>query len=123
MSKKVLLVDDEIGKRTAVAEALKEEGLTVFEASNGREGLKTALAEKPDMILLDIVMPEMDGLEMLKMLREDKWGANAYVTLFTSYADPDRVAKALELGAHNYLLKTSLNLVEIVNEVKKKLDM
>jgi len=121
MKYKVLLVDDELAKRTAVAESLRDEGLHVFEASDGQAGLATALAEKPDMILLDIVMPIMDGLEMLTKLREDQWGKEAYVALFTSYADPDKVAKALKLGAYDYLLKSSLNLDEVVREVKDRL--
>ncbi|MFZ6036184.1 MAG: response regulator [Patescibacteria group bacterium] len=119
----ILVVDDEDVKRTAVSEALREAQFTVIEAMDGEMGLEMALTQHPRLILLDIVMPKMDGLEMLKALRADEWGKTVHVMLLTGYADPEKVATALKYGANDYLLKTSYDLDGIVGEVQRKLGL
>ena len=119
--KKVLIVDDEEAKRTAVGQALQDEGFATEEADNGKIGLEKALKSHPDLILLDIRMPVMGGLDMLKELRKDEWGKEVTVVLFSSYADPDQISQALALGAQDYLLKSSYDLDEVVQQLKSKL--
>ena len=77
--KKVLVVEDERTLRDALVKKLSKEEFTVLSAKDGKEGLDTALAEHPDLILLDILMPKMNGIEVLQKLREDEWGAKAKV--------------------------------------------
>ncbi|HSE35281.1 MAG TPA: response regulator [Candidatus Paceibacterota bacterium] len=121
-SKKVLIVEDEAPLRNAVSDILSFEGFQVFQAKNGQEGLDIALAEHPDLILLDLMMPVMDGLTMLEKLREDKeWGKSASVILLTNINDPDKVAQATEAGSYDFLVKSDWNIEDVVRKIKTRL--
>lgn len=117
----VLIVDDEAPIRTALTDRLEAENMKVLAAHDGVEGLNTALADKPDLILLDIVMPRMDGLTMLARLREDEWGRNARVILLTNLSDNLSLAASLEKGVFDYLVKSDWTINEMVQKVKAKL--
>lgn len=121
-SKKILIVEDEAPLRNAVSDILSFEGFAVFQAKNGQEGLDIALTEHPDLILLDLMMPVMDGLTMLEKLREDKdWGKNASVILLTNINDPDKVAQATEAGSYDFLVKSDWNIEDVVRKIKTRL--
>lgn len=121
-SKKVLIVEDEAPLRNAVSDILSFEGFQVFQAKNGQEGLDIALTEHPDLILLDLMMPVMDGLTMLEKLREDKeWGKSASVILLTNINDPDKVAQATEAGSYDFLVKSDWNIEDVVRKIKTRL--
>ncbi len=122
-TKKILVVDDDDAKRIAVVGALQLAGFQILEAENGEEGLTSAQKEKPDLILLDIQMPKMDGLGMLAELRKSAYGKEVPVLLLTAFADSDKVAAALRMGASDYLLKSNYNLDEVVDLVKKRLEI
>lgn len=119
MSKKVLIVDDEQDLRDAVRDALEDAGFEVVEAHNGEVGLTVALEEKPDLILLDLMMPEINGIGMLSRLRRDPWGKNAIVILLTALEDANSVAQAVEAGGNDYLIKPNIKLEDIVKKVKQ----
>lgn len=119
MDKKILIVEDESDIREAMAEALTDAGFTVFTAENGAVGLQTALTEKPDVILLDIVMPVLDGHATLKQLREDPWGRQAKVIMLTALDDLHNVDSAHEQKITDYLIKPHSSLTEIVNKVRE----
>jgi DNA-binding response OmpR family regulator len=121
--KKILIVEDEAPMRRAVKDKFSREGFTVFEARNGKEGLDAALKEHPDLILLDVLMPIMDGLEMLQHVRADEWGKNVPIVLLTNFSDIDKIAKALEDGASDFLVKSEWKLEDVVLKVKEKLHM
>ena len=72
--KKILIVEDDNSVRKVFKDRLLQEGFSIIEASDGEEGLATALKEHPDLILLDILMPKMDGMTMLSKLHQDEWG-------------------------------------------------
>ena len=93
----------------------------ILEAHDGEEGLKISLKEQPDIILLDIVMPKMDGITMLKELREDRWGKNAKVLLLNTLSRNEKIAEAMSLGTFEYLIKTDWKIEEVVKRVKEKL--
>ena len=118
MSNRILLIEDEQDIREAMAEGLTESGFEVMTASNGAEGLQLALTEKPDVILLDIIMPEMDGHEMLKKLRTDPWGNKAKVIMLTSMDNAAHVANSYTDSVDDYIIKVHNSLDEIVNKVK-----
>lgn len=121
-SKKILIVEDESPLRNAVSDILSFEGFQVFQAKNGQEGLEVALREKPDLILLDLMMPVMDGLSMLEKLREDKpYGAQASVILLTNINDPDKVAQATSAGSYDFLVKSDWNIEDVVRKIKARL--
>ncbi|MCA9354829.1 MAG: response regulator transcription factor [Candidatus Kaiserbacteria bacterium] len=118
MEKKILLVEDEPDIREAMAEAIADAGFAVVTAENGQAGLSTALAEHPDLILLDIVMPIMDGHSMLEQLRQDPWGKTVKVIMLTSMDDVQNIADAHEGSITDYLIKAHSSLDDIVAKVK-----
>ena len=97
INKKILVVEDEISLRKALADKFRREGFAVLEAKDGEEGLAVALKEQPHIILLDIVLPKMDGMTMLKKLRqENAWGKSVPVILLTNLsADDDSILKGV----------------------------
>lgn len=117
-SKKILIVEDEDSVVYALNEKLGAIGqLKVLCAKNGREGLKLALAEKPDLILLDIILPEIDGLKMLRALRADVWGKNAQVIVLSNLSDPFKEKEASELGVNRYMIKVDWKIDDVIKIV------
>ena len=116
MSQKILVVDDEKDLRDALAE-----GYEVITGANGRECIDLALTHKPDLILLDIMMPEMDGHNALKELRKDPWGKDVKVLMLTVMSDPGNVTQAVEQGGSDYLIKSNWSLDDIIKKVKQTL--
>ncbi len=122
LNKKVLIVEDEAPLRNAVSDILSFEGFTVFQGKNGQEGLDLAIKEHPDLILLDLMMPIMDGLTMLEKLRQDQeYGKNAAVILLTNINDPEKVAQATEAGSYDFLVKSDWNIEDVVKKIKLRL--
>ncbi|MFA4942820.1 MAG: response regulator [Patescibacteria group bacterium] len=128
LNKKILLlvVEDEIILLNVLKERLMAEGFDVITALDGGEGLKLALAQHPDLILLDLLMPRVDGLMMLKSLRKDRWGAKANIIILTNVKDVDNEGGKLNIGlalggSCEYMLKTNWSLDDVVARIKKKL--
>ena len=94
-----------------------------MEAKDGKEGLNAALNTHPDLILLDIVLPEMDGLAVLRELRKDQWGKDAKVIFLTNYPFEEKVGEALNLGVTEYIIKANWKMSDIVGKVKEKLEL
>ncbi|MBD3362964.1 response regulator [Candidatus Dojkabacteria bacterium] len=121
--KKILIVEDEIPLRKALTRKLTQEGYLVTEAENGKDGLNKASAEKPDLIITDIVMPDMDGLNMIKNIRESDWGKDAHIILITNLNNSDDVATALQYNVIDYLVKSDMKLKDIIDKVNEKLSI
>jgi DNA-binding NtrC family response regulator len=100
---KILVVDDEVEICNLFAKVLSEEGYKVFTAHNGKEALKKVKKEEPDLVLLDIIMPGMDGMEALAAIK--KFKENIQVIMITAYGTIDTVIRAAELGAYDYVTK------------------
>lgn len=100
--KTVMVVDDEERLVSLIRDYLSQEGFRVVTAPNGREALFLARQEKPDLIVLDIMMPEMDGLEFMTLHRKER---NTPIILLTAKVDPDDKVVGLELGADDYITK------------------
>jgi CheY-like chemotaxis protein len=119
MKKSVLIVEDEEDILLLYANILKKEGFTVFTATNGRKGLELVKSKKPAIILLDILMPEMDGITALRELRAA--GSEAKVIILT--ASPIlHLSEGVELGIHAYLNKavsTPKEIVHVVHQAAK----
>lgn len=118
-AKKILIVEDEIPLQDVLADTFVREGFIVFVAENGEEGLTVAIEERPDIILLDIIMPKMGGLAMLKKLREDEWGKTAEVMILSNSNDIAKISEALQGRVFTYIVKTDWNLKDIVQKVKE----
>ncbi len=119
--KKVLVVDDNTSLTTVLVDKLSLSGFEAIGAYDGEEGLQKALSLHPDVILLDLVMPKMDGLSMLKKLRADEWGKSCRVIILTLLEENDYIAKAVEYNIFGYIVKTDYSLDEIVDQVKTAL--
>ena len=119
--KTILVVEDEEPMQLVLRDVLKVEGYAVLEAKNGVEGLDLALNGHPDLILLDILMPKMDGLEMLKKLREDKWGLHVPVIVLTNLSDNEDIAKAVEEDVFEYFVKTDIRIDEVIQRIREKI--
>ena len=123
MVKRILVVEDEAAMRSLLRTALTDAGFEVLEASDGEQGLAVAEAERPSLILLDIIMTKMDGITMLKMMRARRWGKKIPVIILTNLASSGRVAEALQDEDVDYLVKAEHRLDEVVARVKAKLGM
>jgi DNA-binding response OmpR family regulator len=118
---RILIVDDENDLLSALDAAFSAAGFSVFLAKDGIEGLGIALREKPDLILLDIRMPKMNGHKMLQELRKDPWGKMVKVLLLTNADDPTNITRGIELQSNDYLIKSQVSLEELVKQVKQHL--
>ncbi len=118
---KILIVEDEEALREVLKERFENEGFDVFTAKDGAQGLMLALDKLPDVILLDIIMPKVDGLTMLKNLRTYERGKNIRVIVTTNVNDSKEVHEALSYGAHDYLVKADWILSDLVASVRKQL--
>jgi DNA-binding response OmpR family regulator len=108
--KKVLVVDDDSNLRNVLVDALKIAGFDVTEAENGEVGLKVATETHPDVIMLDVMMPKMNGWQMLERLRMDAWGKEAKVIMLTSLGEMNDIAHAVDKKVFTYIVKSDLNL-------------
>ncbi|MFZ2303466.1 MAG: response regulator [Minisyncoccia bacterium] len=117
----ILVVEDEEPLQMVLRDVLTVEGYKIIEAKNGIEGLEMSLKEHPDLILLDILMPKMDGLEMLKKLREDDWGRKVPVIVLTNLSDNEDVSKAVEEDVFEYFVKTDIRIDEVITRIREKI--
>lgn len=122
-NKKILIVEDERPLREVLCDKFEASGFKIFSAKDGKEGLAVALKEHPDTILLDIIMPKMDGMTVLKKLREDKRGKDIPVILLTNLADDQKVAEATEKGVYGYLVKSDWKIADVVKMVEERLGL
>ena len=115
----VLVVDDEAGARKTLMRLLAREGYETVGAGDGRQALQSLESKTPDVILLDLMMPEMDGLELLEALQaHPQWKALPVVVL-TALSDTHTVNRAQQLGAKAYLVKATFSFAEMLDHVKR----
>src|SRR5829696_9243491 len=115
----ILVVDDDSSARNAIIRLLKHEGYAVTGAENGQAALDALGVGSPDLILLDLMMPELDGLEMLEILQKNpQWKALPVVVL-TAMSDTHTIRRAEQLGAREYLVKATFSLADMLGHVRK----
>ena len=118
--KVILITEDELPMLNILCNSLAESGYETIQAKNGQEGLILAFQRHPDLILLDLLMPKMDGLTMMNRLRQDTWGKHVPVVFLTN-VNPDADATLQEIIKNQpsyYLVKADSKLDEIVNKIK-----
>ena len=120
--KKVLIVEDEDMIANALKVSLEAEGFIVFVGKNGIEGLEYARREKPDLILTDIIMPQMDGKEMLQEMRKDEKLRNIPVVVLTNVDDDVETIAQVFQHTPDYLVKANTPVGDVVARVKTYLD-
>lgn len=115
---KVLIVEDEEILLTALKEELTSGGYDVDGAGDGVEGLEKVKSFKPQLILLDLLMPKMDGMEVLQKLKADSGTRDIPVVILTNLSDYEKISEALSLGAMDYLVKANYKLEDLLDKVK-----
>lgn len=119
---KILIVEDDLFLLGMYATKFELEKLRVFTAEDGEKGFKIAEKEVPDIILLDIMLPGIDGFEVLKKLQADDKLKGIPVVLLTNLSQKNEVEKGLEMGAVDYLIKAHFMPSEVVDKIKKLVD-
>ena len=98
---------------------LQDEGFQVLKAEDGKEALALTLQEHPDLILLDLLMPVMDGVSMLKALREDAWGKTAHVIVLTNLGETEKREEVTALGVKDFLVKVDWKVEDVIQKIKE----
>ncbi|WP_316273976.1 sporulation initiation phosphotransferase Spo0F [Bacillus halotolerans] len=120
MNEKILIVDDQYGIRILLNEVFNKEGYQTFQAANGLQALDIVTKERPDLVLLDMKIPGMDGIEILKRMKVID--ENIRVIIMTAYGELDMIQESKELGALTHFAKP-LDIDEIRDAVKKYLPL
>lgn len=118
MAKKILLVDDDVYIRDLYAEVLKDEQYDVFIAADGEEALSMIDQNPFDLILLDVMMPKVDGIQVLTKVKSDEKTKSTPVIMLTNFGQEDLIKQAVTAGSTDYLLKYNITPGEMTNKVK-----
>ncbi|MFH1401559.1 MAG: response regulator [Parcubacteria group bacterium] len=119
--KKILFIEDESALQKTFGDLLEAKGYRLVSALDGEIGLALAKKEKPDLILLDIILPKINGLEIMGKLKADPETKAIPIIILTNLESVNNVGKALELGATTYLVKAQYSLDEILEKIEKAL--
>ena len=117
MPRKILIIEDDKFLRELITRKLVNEGYQTIEAVDGEEGVRTAKAEKPDLILLDLILPGIDGFEALARIRKDQETTNLPVIILSNLGQKEDIERGLRLGATDYLIKAHFSPGEIIEKV------
>lgn len=121
MAKKVLIVEDDEFLRSLTAKRLEKEGYEVAVAVDGESANGIAVANKPDLILLDLLLPGLDGFEVLKRARADEVTKNTPVIVFSNLGQREDIEKAKGLGANDFLIKANFTLDDVIEKINTTL--
>lgn len=121
MPSKILVVEDDKFLRELITRKLREEDYDVSEAIDGEEGVQKFKEVKPDLVLLDLILPGIDGFDVLGKMKEDPQLAQVPVIILSNLGQRDDIEKGLQLGAVDYLVKAHFTPAEIIEKVKKVL--
>ena len=116
--KKILIIDDDVVFQKTMADKLKPLGYEIVLAGDGEEGLAKAISEKPDLMLLDIKMPKMDGLTLLTALRAKKEIPQVPVLITSNLTTVDNISEGVALGVRGYIIKSNETLDTIVRQIE-----
>lgn len=116
---KILAVEDDAFLRELVIQKLLKEGFEAIEAVDGEDGIAKARSEKPDCILLDLILPGMDGFQVLSVLKKDPDLSRIPVVILSNLGQKDDIEKGVKLGASDYLIKAHFTPGEIIAKVKE----
>lgn len=121
MPKKILIIEDDKFLRELISKKLNDDGFEAHEAVDGEAGLKQIKQIKPDLILLDLILPSIDGFEVLSRMREDPSISSTPVIILSNLGQKEEVDRGLKLGASDYLIKAHFTPGEIIEKIKNVL--
>lgn len=119
--KKILIVEDDKNYQRILTEKLTLEGFDIKVAENGEEGLIAIREYAPDLILLDIIMPKMDGITMLKSLAVSDPKMAERIMVLTNLSDNKTISQAIENGSYSFLIKSNWSVADLVKKIREKL--
>lgn len=117
--KKVMIVEDDTVLANALSLALEDQGYQISLATDGEEAERMILAEKPDLILLDLLLPIKNGFEVLKVVRQNPDTKNVSVVILTNFEQETSIDEGMRLGAKDYIVKANIDIKDIPGIVKK----
>lgn len=118
---KVLIIEDEVVLSDVLDRKLEKEGFDTIIARDGKAGLEMAIDEQPDVILLDLILPKLDGLSLLSQLRASEKGKDIKVIILSNLDDAQAVEESKAKGVNDYLVKTNWSLDDVVDKIKQVL--
>jgi two-component system alkaline phosphatase synthesis response regulator PhoP len=119
IDKKILIVEDDVPLLMSLKDQFTGEGFTVLTATDGQQGLDVVQKENPDLVLIDILLPKMDGIEMAKEIH--KLGLGTLMMFLTNLNDPEHISEAIAIDITDYLVKSDWHINDVVARVKQKL--
>ena len=119
--KTILVIEDDKFLRELISQKLSKEGFKLSEAMDGEEGAKKIQQEKPDLILLDLILPGMDGFEVLSQVKQDPALSEIPVIILSNLGQKEDVERGLKMGAVDYLIKAHFTPGEIIEKIKQAL--
>lgn len=121
--KKILLVEDDETLAMVYQQRLELEGFEVKHSVNGEQALSDAVEFKPDLVLLDVMMPKLNGFDVLDILRNSPQTRNVHIIMLTALSQPKDAERARELGADDFLVKSQVVIGDVVTRIKHELNM
>ncbi len=121
MAKKILIIEDDRFLRELIVRKLSDEGFTTVEAMDGEKGIKKVKEESPDLVLLDLILPGIDGFEVLSRMKKDESLKSIPVIILSNLGQKEEVEKGLKMGAVDYLIKAHFTPGEIIEKIKDSL--
>ena len=118
MAKKILIIEDDKFLRELITQKLIKEGYNIAEAVDGEKGVESAKEEKPDLVLLDLILPGIDGFEVLSRIKSDPSSAQIPVIILSNLGQKDDIERGLKMGAADYLIKAHFTPGEIIDKVR-----
>ena len=120
--KTIMVVEDDASLRLALTEKLEQSGYTALSAQDGEEGVSMAIEKKPSLILMDLLMPKMDGATAMGLIRQDSWGKTVPIFILTNFDEDNKIFKNVaENNPTYYLLKAETSLDELINKISNYL--
>lgn len=120
MAKTVLIAEDEQSMQRALKNKLEHAGYAVLTADDGDEALEAMRGAKPDLVLLDLIMPKMDGISVLRQMKGDDALRGVPVVILTNLSSGDKVAEAMQLGTFDFLVKANYSLDDVLKKVTER---
>ena len=121
--KKILIIEDDEFLRKLIVSKIKEHGFNVLEAVDGEEGIKKIQEEKPDLVLLDLILPGAGGFEVLSKMKEDRGLSSIPVIILANLGQKEDIERGLKLGAVDYLIKAHFTPHGIIEKIKANLKL
>jgi len=122
MAKKILVIEDDKFLRELISQKLIKEGYDIAEAVDGEKGVESVKEEKPDLVLLDLILPGIDGFEVLSRIKSDPASAQVPIIILSNLGQKDDIERGLKMGAADYLIKAHFTPGEIIDKIRTVLE-